>query len=290
MAAGRARRGREVDPRVERVEEVWGEPGAARLEHHRPGADRAGRAALSDWSPATTVTRPCRRWCARGWGPDGGVVLTLPARTGLRIVHAVAATCTGRCWNVPTASSSGTGPRGGLHACGRGDWARCVGHLRLPVRRLHAGGGRVRHGVGLHDTAVQLWVLIMVSKARHCLTTSCTGVRPNAANRCTAGDRQRSRPGAARGGARCRVRARTGRAPDRAAGRAACRGALPPVSELGIDFIVPARTLRIPSPELCAKTAGRIINITTRPPSLQARALPAGPRDGVKPSARPPTT
>ena len=33
------------------------------------------------------------------------------------------------------------------------------------------------------------------------------------------------------------------------------------VSELGIDFIVLARYMRILSPELCAKMAGRIINI-----------------------------
>jgi hypothetical protein len=29
-------------PGFDRFEDVWGSPGAARLEHHRPGADRAG--------------------------------------------------------------------------------------------------------------------------------------------------------------------------------------------------------------------------------------------------------
>ena len=89
-------------PGFDRFEDVWGDPGAARLEHHRPGADRAGlRGAAFRLVPRDhRRDRPCRRRRARGGGlmpaAAGGkasteFVLTLSCPDRVGIVHAVAA-------------------------------------------------------------------------------------------------------------------------------------------------------------------------------------------------------
>jgi len=116
----------------------------------------------------------------------------------------------------------------------------------------------------LHDTAVQPRVLIMVSKAGHCLNDLLyrraaeslrieiplvVGNHPDLAALA-----------AAHGVAFEHVPAGAGRDDPLAAQRAEGR-LLDLVSELNIDFVVLARYMRILSPELCAKMPGRIINI-----------------------------
>jgi formyltetrahydrofolate deformylase len=114
----------------------------------------------------------------------------------------------------------------------------------------------------LHDTAVRPRVLIMVSKAGHCLNDLLyrraaeslridvplvIGNHPDLASLA-----------AAHGVAfeHVPVDPRDPLSGQRAEGRL-----LDLVSELSIDFIVLARYMRILSPELCAKLPGRIINI-----------------------------
>jgi formyltetrahydrofolate deformylase len=114
----------------------------------------------------------------------------------------------------------------------------------------------------LHDTAVQPRVLIMVSKAGHCLNDLLyrraaeslridvplvVGNHPDLASLA-----------AAHGVAfeHVPVDPNDPLSAQRAEGRL-----LDLVSELSIDFIVLARYMRILSPELCAKLPGRIINI-----------------------------
>jgi len=114
----------------------------------------------------------------------------------------------------------------------------------------------------LHDTAVQPRVLIMVSKAGHCLNDLLyrraaeslridvplvIGNHPDLASLA-----------AAHGVAfeHVPVDPRDPLSAQRAEGRL-----LDLVSELSIDFVVLARYMRILSPELCAKLPGRIINI-----------------------------
>ena len=114
----------------------------------------------------------------------------------------------------------------------------------------------------LHDTAVQPRMLIMVSKAGHCLNDLLyrraaeslridvplvIGNHPDLASLA-----------AAHGVAFEHVPAdpRDPMSAQRAEGRL-----LDLVSELSIDFMVLARYMRILSPELCAKLPGRIINI-----------------------------
>ncbi len=113
----------------------------------------------------------------------------------------------------------------------------------------------------LHDTAVQPRVLIMVSKAGHCLNDllyrrSAESLRIDVP--LVVGNHPDLAPlAAAHGVAFEHVPA--GGDPlsaQRSEGRL-----LDLVSELSIDFVVLARYMRILSPELCAKMTGRIINI-----------------------------
>ena len=114
----------------------------------------------------------------------------------------------------------------------------------------------------LHDTAVQPRVLIMVSKAGHCLNDLLyrraaealridvplvVGNHPDLASLA-----------AAHGVAfeHIPVAPHDPLSAQRAEGRL-----LDLISELSIDFVVLARYMRILSPELCAKLPGRIINI-----------------------------
>jgi len=113
----------------------------------------------------------------------------------------------------------------------------------------------------LHDTAVQPRVLIMVSKAGHCLNDllyrrAAESLRIDVP--LVVGNHPDLAPlAAAHGVAFEHVPA--GADPlsrQQSEGRL-----LDLVSELGIDFVVLARYMRILSPELCAKMPGRIINI-----------------------------
>jgi formyltetrahydrofolate deformylase len=121
----------------------------------------------------------------------------------------------------------------------------------------------------LHDTAVQPRVLIMVSKAGHCLNDllyrraaeslridvplvvgNHPDLAPLAAAHGVPFEHVPVGPGLASIGPADPL------AVQRSEGRL-----LDLVSELGIDFVVLARYMRILSPELCAKMTGRIINI-----------------------------
>jgi formyltetrahydrofolate deformylase len=116
----------------------------------------------------------------------------------------------------------------------------------------------------LHDTAVQPRVLIMVSKAGHCLNDllyrraaeslridvplvvgNHPDLAPLAAAHGVAFEHVPTGPGS-----------RDPLSVQRAEGRL-----LELISQLNIDFVVLARYMRILSPELCAKLPGRIINI-----------------------------
>jgi formyltetrahydrofolate deformylase len=113
----------------------------------------------------------------------------------------------------------------------------------------------------LHDTAVQPRVLIMVSKAGHCLNDllyrrAAESLRIDIP--LVVGNHDDLAPLAAAHGVAFE-HVPVGTEPlsaQRAEGRV-----LDLVSELSIDFVVLARYMRILSPELCAKMAGRIINI-----------------------------
>ncbi len=116
----------------------------------------------------------------------------------------------------------------------------------------------------LHDTAVQPRVLIMVSKAGHCLNDllyrrAAESLRIDIP--LVVGNHPDLAPlAAAHGVAFEHVPVGSGREDPLAAQRAEGR-LLELVGELNIDFVVLARYMRILSPELCAKMPGRIINI-----------------------------
>jgi formyltetrahydrofolate deformylase len=113
----------------------------------------------------------------------------------------------------------------------------------------------------LHDTAIRPRVLIMVSKAGHCLNDL---LYRRAAESLpidvplVVGNHQHLAPLAAAHGVAFEHLPVDGAAlsADRAEDRL-----LGIVRELGIDFVVLARYMRILSPALCAKLPGRIINI-----------------------------
>ena len=194
-------------------------------------------------------------------------VLTLSCPDRVGIVHAVAAYLHQAGCNVLDSQQFGdrTG-RGGervLHAGPPGElWAR----TRRPTRTCTPGSSRWRPSSawqwGLHDTAVQPRVLIMVSKAGHCLNDLLyrraaeslridvplvVGNHPDLASLA---------------GAHGVAFEHVPNAPNDPLSAARAEGRLLDlVSELSIDFVVLARYMRLLSPELCAKLPGRIINI-----------------------------
>jgi formyltetrahydrofolate deformylase len=116
----------------------------------------------------------------------------------------------------------------------------------------------------LHDTAVQPRVLIMVSKAGHCLNDllyrrAAESLRIDVP--LVVGNHPDLAPLAAAHGVPFEHVPAGGDAGDPLARQRSEGRLLDLVSELGIDFVVLARYMRILSPELCAKMAGRIINI-----------------------------
>ena len=127
----------------------------------------------------------------------------------------------------------------------------------------------------LHDTAVQPRVLIMVSKAGHCLNDLLyrraaeslridvplvVGNHPDLAPLAEAHGVPFEHVPVGPDPASTDPASTDPAGPLAAAQRSEGR-VLDLVSELGIDFVVLARYMRILSPELCAKMAGRIINI-----------------------------
>jgi formyltetrahydrofolate deformylase len=115
----------------------------------------------------------------------------------------------------------------------------------------------------LHDTAVQPRVLIMVSKAGHCLNDllyrrAAESLRIDVP--LVVGNHPDLAPLAAAHGVPFE-HVPAGAPGDPVAAQRSEGRLLDLVSELSIDFVVLARYMRILSPELCAKMSGRIINI-----------------------------
>jgi formyltetrahydrofolate deformylase len=115
----------------------------------------------------------------------------------------------------------------------------------------------------LHDTAVQPRVLIMVSKAGHCLNDllyrrAAESLRIDVP--LVVGNHPDLAPLAAAHGVPFE-HVPAGAPGDAAAAQRSEGRLLDLVSELSIDFVVLARYMRVLSPELCAKMSGRIINI-----------------------------
>ena len=115
----------------------------------------------------------------------------------------------------------------------------------------------------LHDTAVQPRALIMVSKAGHCLNDllyrrAAESLRIDVP--LVVGNHPDLAPLAAAHGVPFE-HVPAGAPGDMTAAQRSEGRLLDLVSELGIDFVVLARYMRILSPELCAKMTGRIINI-----------------------------
>ena len=196
------------------------------------------------------------------------LTLSCPDRTG--IVHAVAAYLHQAGCNVIDSQQFGDRIDQGSGRFFMRVHVETVPGAAATQESLHAGFTPVAAEFGmdweLHDTAVQPRVLIMVSKAGHCLNDLLyrraaeslridvplvVGNHPDLAPLATAhGVAFEHVPTGP-------VSAGTGPlTAQQSEGRL-----LDLVSELGIDFVVLARYMRILSPELCAKMSGRIINI-----------------------------
>jgi formyltetrahydrofolate deformylase len=136
---------------------------------------------------------------------------------------------------------------------------------RVTFDSLHAGFVPVAAEFGmeweLHDTAVQPRVLIMVSKAGHCLNDllyrrAAEALRIDVP--LVVGNHPDLAPLAAAHGVAFEHVPSDG---DPLTRQQAEARLLDLVGELGIDFVVLARYMRILSGDLCAKMPGRIINI-----------------------------
>ena len=199
-------------------------------------------------------------------------VLTLSCPDRVGIVHAVAAYLHQAGCNVLDSQQFGDRTAGRFFMRVH---VETVPGTAATQESLHGGFTPVAAEFGmeweLHDTAVQPRVLIMVSKAGHCLNDLLyrraaeslridvplvVGNHPDLAPLATAHGVAFEHVPA---GPVSAGTASAGTGPltaQRAEGRL-----LDLVSELGIDFVVLARYMRILSPELCAKMPGRIINI-----------------------------
>jgi formyltetrahydrofolate deformylase len=216
-------------------------------------------------------------------GTEYVLTLSCPDRVG--IVHAVAAYLHQAGCNVLDSQQFGDRIAGRFFMRVH---VETVPGAPVTYETLHGGFAPVAAEFGmdweLHDTAVQPRVLIMVSKAGHCLNdllyrraaeslridvplvvgnhpdlaplAAAHGVPfehvpfgPSSAGAVPAGPVPAGPVPAGTGAGDPLTR-------QRSEGRL-----LDLVSELGIDFVVLARYMRILSPELCAKMTGRIINI-----------------------------
>jgi formyltetrahydrofolate deformylase len=192
-------------------------------------------------------------------------VLTLSCPDRVGIVHAVAAYLHRAGCNVLDSQQFGDRIVEGSGRFFMRVHVETVPDAPVTYDSLYRGFTPVAAGFGmdweLHDTAVQPRVLIMVSKAGHCLNDllyrrSAESLRIDVP--LVVGNHPDLAPlAAAHGVAFEHVPA--GGDPlsaQRSEGRL-----LDLISELSIDFVVLARYMRILSPELCAKMTGRIINI-----------------------------
>jgi formyltetrahydrofolate deformylase len=195
----------------------------------------------------------------------GDFVLTLSCPDRVGIVHAVAAYLHRAGCNVLDSQQFGD-----RTAEGPGRFFMRVHVEALPpqpatFRSLHAGFAPIAAEFAmdweLHDTAVQPRVLIMVSRAGHCLNDLL--YRRAAENLrievpLVVGNHPDLAPLAAAHGVPFE---HVPSGPDPLSRQQAEGRLLDLVGELSIDFVVLARYMRILSPELCAKLAGRVINI-----------------------------
>jgi len=194
-------------------------------------------------------------------------VLTLSCPDRVGIVHAVAAYLHQAGCNVLDSQQFGDRIVGGSGRFFMRVHVETVPGAPASYDSLYGGFTPVAAEFGmeweLHDTAVQPRVLIMVSKAGHCLNDllyrrAAESLRIDVP--LVVGNHPDLAPLAAAHGVAFE-HVPTGDPADPLAALRAEGRLLDLVSELGIDFVVLARYMRILSPELCAKMAGRIINI-----------------------------
>ena len=197
--------------------------------------------------------------------PSTEFVLTLSCPDRVGIVHAVAAYLHQAGCNVLDSQQFGDRVDQGSGRFFMRVHVETVPGSPATYESLHGGFAPVAAEFGmeweLHDTAVQPRVLIMVSKAGHCLNDllyrrAAESLRIDVP--LVVGNHPDLAPLAAAHGVPFEHVPAGGDplARQRSEGRL-----LDLVSELGIDFVVLARYMRILSPELCAKLTGRIINI-----------------------------
>jgi formyltetrahydrofolate deformylase len=197
--------------------------------------------------------------------PSTEFVLTLSCPDRVGIVHAVAAYLHQAGCNVLDSQQFGDRVDQGPGRFFMRVHVETVPGSRATYESLHGGFAPVAAEFGmeweLHDTAVQPRVLIMVSKAGHCLNDllyrrAAESLRIDVP--LVVGNHPDLAPLAAAHGVPFEHVPAGGDplARQRSEGRL-----LDLVGELGIDFVVLARYMRILSPDLCAKMTGRIINI-----------------------------
>ncbi len=195
-------------------------------------------------------------------------VLTLSCPDRVGIVHAVAAYLHQAGCNVLDSQQFGDRIVGGSGRFFMRVHVETVPGASATYDSLYGGFTPVAAEFGmeweLHDTAVQPRVLIMVSKAGHCLNDllyrrAAESLRIDVP--LVVGNHPDLAPLAAAHGVAFEHVPVSGDLADPLAAQRAEGRLLDLVSELGIDFVVLARYMRILSPELCAKMAGRIINI-----------------------------
>ena len=197
--------------------------------------------------------------------PSTEFVLTLSCPDRVGIVHAVAAYLHQAGCNVLDSQQFGDRVDQGSGRFFMRVHVETVPGSPVTYESLHGGFAPVAAEFGmeweLHDTAVQPRVLIMVSKAGHCLNDllyrrAAESLRIDVP--LVVGNHPDLAPLAAAHGVPFEHVPAGGDplARQRSEGRL-----LDLVGELGIDFVVLARYMRILSPDLCAKMTGRIINI-----------------------------
>jgi formyltetrahydrofolate deformylase len=196
----------------------------------------------------------------------GEFVLTLSCPDRVGIVHAVAAYLHRAGCNVLDSQQFGDRTVDGPARFFMRVHVESLEPMPATYRELYSGFVPVAAEFAmeweLHDTAVQPRALIMVSKAGHCLNDllyrrAAESLRIDVP--LVVGNHPDLAPLAAAHGVAFEHVPADPQEP-LSSHRAESR-LLELVSELGIDFVVLARYMRILSPELCAKMPGRIINI-----------------------------
>lgn len=195
--------------------------------------------------------------------PEYVLTLSCPDRVG--IVHAVAAYLHQAGCNVLDSQQFGDRIAGRFFMRVH---VETVPGAPVTYESLYGGFAPVAAEFGmeweLHDTSVQPRVLIMVSKAGHCLNDllyrrAAESLRIDVP--LVVGNHPDLAPLAAAHGVPFEHLPAAADAGDPLARQRSEGRLLDLVSELGIDFVVLARYMRILSPDLCAKMTGRIINI-----------------------------